>query len=107
MIQRWTMLHVPKDGGYAMRDNIGIWVEYEDHRKIVDGLYDKWTDIDALMLAYKYIAQHQEEVARTVLEASEALLNDVRQRHPEIEAEGFNCPYMRALEKATKKARER
>jgi len=60
-----------------------------------------------------YIAENirKEETANLIaaapelLETSEALLDDVRRRYPEIETNGFSCPFFRAIEQAIKKAK--
>lgn len=78
MIQRYTVGNKPFS---IDEDPEGDFVFYSDHEAIVKELVE-------------------------VMEASEALLNDVRRRYPEIETGGFSCPFLRAIEQAIAKARE-
>jgi len=44
------------------------------------------------------------EKAEAVVVAATSLLSYLKGKHPEIERDGWNCPYMRALDEAVKSA---
>jgi len=103
----------PEGDGENCASEPYVYAQNVDHRDGKQPLIALCYVPTSLQNRYYGVDVDSEEVANArliaaapeLLETSEALLDDVRRRYPEIETNGFSCPFFRAIEQAIKKAK--